>query len=80
MLAIQGKTDEVFAGVRQLRAQIDRLPETAQADETAVAWSVREVVLDLGREAACLLQRWDDALALSAETIRSQRQRGARRR
>ena len=40
-------------------------------------WSVREVVLDLGREAACLLQRWDDALTLSAETARSQRQRGA---
>ena len=77
VLAIQGKTDEVFAGVRQLRAQMNHLAETAQADETAVPWSVREVVLDLGREAACLLQRWDDALALSAETARSQRQRSA---
>ena len=77
ILAIQGQADQVFAGVRQLRAQMDQLPETSQADETAVPWSAREVVLDLGREAACLLQRWDDALALSAETARSQRQRGA---
>lgn len=77
VMAIQGKINEVFTGVRQLRAQMDHLPEAPRADETAVPWSVREVVLDLGREAACLLRRWDDALALSAETARSQRQRGA---
>ena len=77
VLVMEGRADEVLAGVQRLRAQMDQLPETAQGDETAVAWSVREVVLDLGREAACLLHHWDDALALSAETARSQRQRGA---
>jgi hypothetical protein len=66
---------------------MDGLPETAAgpgpvegaADETAVSWSVREVILDLGREAAVQLQRWAEALALSMETARLQERRGAPR-
>ena len=87
ILAMRGRPEEVLTGSQYLRAQMDQIPVTAQeaispegeAAETAVPWSVREVVLDLGREAACQLERWDDALALSAETARSQQQRGAPR-
>ncbi len=85
VLAIQGKAKEVLGESQRLRDRIGPGLQTAREpslpddgpDETAEPGSVREVLLDLGREAACQLQRWDDALSLSAETAHSQARRGA---
>ncbi len=85
VLAIQGKAKEVLGESQRLRDRIGPGLQTAPEpslpddgpDETAKPWSVREVLMDLGREAACQLQRWDDALSLSAETARSQARRRA---
>jgi hypothetical protein len=71
------QASQVLAEVRRLRAHMDSLPATPGEDEVATPWNVREVLLDIGRNAARRLDRWQDALDLNAEVIASKRDRNA---
>jgi hypothetical protein len=72
-----GRYTEVLAAVEQHRPHMKSLPEQSGAEEISDPWSVREVMLDTGREAALRSKQWETALALNAEIIEYQLQRGA---
>jgi hypothetical protein len=80
VLAVVGQAGQVLDEVGRLRARMDALPATPAADgpaETAPSWSVRETLLDTGREAARQLRRWEEALELNAAQVASLRGRRA---
>jgi len=77
VLAAMGRYEEVLEQVETLRGRMDALPEPGQADEAIAPWDVRETLLDTGREAALGTERWDQALGLSAEVLKSLSGRGA---
>jgi tetratricopeptide (TPR) repeat protein len=77
LLAAMGRNEEVLAEVRALHAQMAALPEQSDQQERVAPWNIREVVFDLGRQAARDLGRWREALAFNAEQVRSQQARGA---
>jgi tetratricopeptide (TPR) repeat protein len=72
-----GNAEQVLAEVQRLREHMDSLPAVPGQNETAIPWSVREVLLDTGRHAARDLGRWQDALDLNAALTTSQHDRGA---
>jgi hypothetical protein len=76
VLFVQGEHEAVLAEVPGLRRRLAELPPPAE-NETAVAWNVRETLLDLERSAALHQQQWEQALALNAEICASQAARGA---
>ena len=53
------------------------LPATPGPNESATPWNVREMLLGTGRDAATKLGRYDDALALNADLVASERARRA---
>ncbi len=77
VLNATGQASQVLAEVRRLRDHMDSLPATPGEDEVTTAWNVREVLLDIGRNASSQLGLWDDALDLNAEVIASKRDRSA---
>ncbi|MDL1895111.1 CHAT domain-containing protein [Anaerolineae bacterium CFX7] len=72
-----GRYREVLDAVQRLRAQMETLPETSEADETANPWNVREALLDTGRFAARNLEQWQTALELNAAIVKYASARGA---
>lgn len=74
----QGHAQQVLDEVLRLREQMAQLPDTPDANDTAIApWNVREVMLNLGVLAARDCQRWQQALDLNAENLDLKRRRGA---
>ena len=71
------EADYVLAEVQRLRLHLESLPAVPGQDETATPWHVREYLLDVGRNAARQLDRWQDALNLNAEIIASKQGRNA---
>jgi tetratricopeptide (TPR) repeat protein len=80
-LQVMGATGQaagdVLAQVQRLRVHMDSLPPTPGQNEVAPPWQVREMLLDVGRDAARQLGQWRDALDLNAEVIASKRDRNA---
>jgi tetratricopeptide (TPR) repeat protein len=76
LLLLMGEHERVLADVQQLRDQIASLPE-ASDQEQVDPWNVREFILGIGALAARELGRWEAALELNAEVIRSTAARGA---
>jgi len=72
-----GRYREVLDAVQRLRAQMETLPETSEADETANPWNVRETLLDTGCQAATRLEQWQTALELNAAIVKYASARGA---
>jgi tetratricopeptide (TPR) repeat protein len=72
-----GRYDEVLKAVEELRVQMSSLPERGDQEESVEAWGVREVILDTGRQAALLLEKYEKALELNAECIAVTESRGA---
>jgi len=72
-----GRYREVLDAVQGLRAQMETLPETSEADEAANPWSVREALLDTGHSAALGLEQWQTALELNAAIVKYKSARGA---
>jgi hypothetical protein len=56
---------------------MEKLPEESDAEEAVDPWNVREAVLDVGHQAALNLEKCEDALALTAERLKSKSARGA---
>jgi tetratricopeptide (TPR) repeat protein len=77
ILAQMGDHQQVIAGVRDLRAQMDQLPAQVGRDETVEPWNVREAILDVGRVSALALREWQECLDLSTEILASKQGRGA---
>ncbi|MBU2668211.1 CHAT domain-containing protein [Actinoplanes bogorensis] len=77
ILAAQGKGEEALAAVERLRALMSALPESSDQLESSVPWNVRELVFDVGRQAAVSLGRWELALEFGAENLTSKKGRGA---
>jgi hypothetical protein len=77
LLSRMGRDEEVLAEVAALRAQMAALPEQSDQEEQVIPWNVREIVLDTGRYAARNLERWEEALMVNAEQVRSKQARGA---
>jgi tetratricopeptide (TPR) repeat protein len=72
-----GQSEHVLAEVYRLRDQMDTLPASIGPDDTFPPWLVREMLFDVGCNAAVHLSRWDNALELNAGSIASLRERGA---
>ncbi len=77
ILSRQDRAGEVLSEVTRLRQHLDSLPDHSGQPETARAYNVRETLLGTGHTAALRLERWDDALTLSAEIQASEQRRGA---
>ncbi len=73
----RGDYQEVLDEARWMRRRMASLPEAGGVREVVIPWNVRETVLDIAREAALQLGRWEEALALNAERLRSARRRNA---
>jgi hypothetical protein len=69
--------DEVIAEVRQRIGECCDWPEASGQQEVVLPWNARELMLDVGRDAAVRAGRWADALEFSAGVAESQRRRGA---
>jgi len=77
ILDAMGHYEEVLAAVETLRPKLETLPEQSAAEESANPWNVRETLLDTGRSAAMNSEKHEQALALNAEIVKLQAQRGA---
>jgi len=72
-----GLADQVLAEVQRLRSHMDSLPAAPGEGELTTSWNVREVLLDVGRNAARQLGRWRDALDLNVVILASKHDRSA---
>ncbi|MBX3516616.1 MAG: CHAT domain-containing protein [Rhodospirillales bacterium] len=72
-----GRWEDVLKEVAALLTRMDALPESGTGAETAIPWDVREVILDIGHEAALRLERWQECLDLSEAIVASKAARGA---
>jgi len=77
ILSLLGHHDQVLTDLPGLRARMAKLPTQPAANDTAIPWNVRELILDTGRHSASALRRWQQALDLTNEITTSQRGRGA---
>jgi MEDS: MEthanogen/methylotroph, DcmR Sensory domain len=77
ILYLLGHHEQVLTDLLALRAQIAELPDQQAHNDRVNPWNAREGVLDLGRMSAVALQRWNEALNLNDEIIRTQTRRGA---
>lgn len=77
VLAAMGQYDVVLDAVETLRPRLAALPLGNHAEEIYAPWTVREVLLGTGREAAMRSGQWELALALNAEIIQYKHERGA---
>jgi tetratricopeptide (TPR) repeat protein len=72
-----GHYSEVLEALEQHRERMKDMPEEITEVETINPWKVREVLLDIGRDAAMYLEQWETVLALNAENVHNLRQRDA---
>jgi tetratricopeptide (TPR) repeat protein len=72
-----GRSEEVLTAVEARREEMKGLPESRSGNEAVEPWHVKEVLLDIGGEAALRLRRWQEAFSLSEEAIRVKVSRGA---
>lgn len=77
ILGTLGNYVDVLAHARELVEEMAALPERSGEREAAEPFSVRELILDSGREAALRLGRWADALDFNRKILTSMEQRGA---
>jgi hypothetical protein len=75
VLAAKGEASRVLDEVRRLLS--NQLPLTGDEQEAVAWWNVREALLGTGRDAAVLLEQWDEALELGAQLFASMRDRSA---
>lgn len=72
-----GRWEDVLKEVAVLRTRMDALPETGTGKEAVNPWDVREGILDIGHEAALMLERWQECLEFNAAIVASKAARGA---
>jgi hypothetical protein len=77
ILNVMGQHEQVLAEVQRLRDRMATLPATSQQPEVVSPFNIREALLDIGREAAMRLGRWQEALELNAGQLVSMTARGA---
>lgn len=77
ILMLLGENEEVLLGVSELYERMKSLPDPAGPNETVPIWNVREMILDVGRESAMRLERWQEALDFAHEVFLSKETRGA---
>jgi tetratricopeptide (TPR) repeat protein len=77
LLYLLGEHERVLAEVQQLRGQLATLPETSDQEERVDPWQPRETILQTGAFAANELGRFEVALELNGEVIRSRVARDA---
>jgi hypothetical protein len=80
ILNLLGHHEQVLLDLPALRSWMAELPDERAHNDRVSPWNVREGVLDIGRLSAVALQRWNDALDLNDEIVRTKRRRGALRR
>jgi tetratricopeptide (TPR) repeat protein len=71
-----GRHGEVLSAVQGLRRQLQSLPQSGDQKGAVQPWNVQEVILEVGRDAAQGLERWDEALALNGEVVALRKSRG----
>ena len=77
ILHLLGCHERVLIDLLGLRAQMADLPDERAHNDRVSPWNVRECVLDIGRLSAVALERWDEALDLNDEIVRTKQRRGA---
>lgn len=77
ILNLLGHHEQVLNDLPALRAQIAGLPDQRAHNDRVNPWSTRECILDIGRMSAVALERWDEALDLNDEIVRTRQQREA---
>lgn len=78
ILNLLGHHEQVLLDLPALRDQIAGLPDERAHNDRVNPWNVRECILDIGRLSAVALERWEEALELNDEIVRTKQRRGAR--
>ncbi|MDQ3824509.1 MAG: AAA family ATPase, partial [Actinomycetota bacterium] len=69
--------EQILTDLPALRAQMAELSDQRAHNDRVNPWNVRECILDIGRLSALALERWDTALDLNDEIVRTKQRRGA---
>lgn len=69
--------EQVLIDLPAMRAKMAGLPDERAHNDRVNPWNVRECILDIGRLSAVALERWDDALDLNDELVKTKQRRGA---
>lgn len=77
ILHLLGEHEQVLTALSALRAQMAELSDQRTSNDRVNPWNAREGVLDIGRLSAVALQRWNEALVLNDEIVRTLTRRGA---
>jgi tetratricopeptide (TPR) repeat protein len=77
IMSFMSEHEQVLARSEQLREQMAGLPARPGADDQAIPWNVRELILNTGHGSALATERWQLCLDLGAEIAASERERGA---
>jgi tetratricopeptide (TPR) repeat protein len=74
---LRGEREPVLSRVIELREKMRALPDPPGPNEKVFVWNVREMTLDIGRQAALELGNLQQALDFTAEILASKQNRGA---
>ena len=77
ILNLLGRHEQVLLDLPALRAQMADLPDERASNDRVNPWNIRECVLDIGRLSALALERWDEALDLNDEVVKTKQRRGS---
>ena len=77
VLNAMGRYEEVLAAVNALRPKLQALSPAGEGDQAVNPWNARETLLNTGQEAAVRSEKWEEALAFSAEILAATQARGA---
>jgi hypothetical protein len=77
ILNLLGHHEQVLRDLPALRSWIADLPDERAYNDRVNPWNAREGVLHIGRLSAVALQRWNDALDINDEIVKTKRRRGA---
>jgi tetratricopeptide (TPR) repeat protein len=75
VLSFMGAHQRVLDQIPDLLIQMDKLSEQPASDESVHAVSIREAALDVGRNSAQNLGRWEQCLELNAAVLASRKAR-----
>jgi hypothetical protein len=73
----RGEYEPVLRRVVELLEEMKAFPDSPGPNERVAVWNVREAILDTGHTAAIQLEKWQQALAFTAEISAIERSRSA---
>jgi DcmR-like sensory protein len=78
ILNLLGRHEQVLTALPGLRARMSELTDQRAHNDRVNPWTARHGILEISRMSAVALQRWNEALDVNDEIVRTQTRRGAK--